>query len=64
MKATGLPFAYCNSVFGQYKFWGQPQSIILTPQVCTPAFVKSDKLLGGELKFDHTQVTTYVIVVD
>ena len=57
MEATGLPSAYCHFVFTQYKFWGQSEPVILAPlQAFSPAFGKSDKLLEGELKFDHTQV--------
>ena len=57
MEATGLPLAYCHSVFAQYKFWGQSDPVTLAPlQAFSPAFGKSDKLLEGELKFDHIQV--------
>ena len=57
MEATGLPSAYCHSVFGQYKFWGQSDPTTIAPlQAYSPAFGKSDKLLEGELKFDYTQV--------
>ena len=55
MKATGLPPAYCHSVFGQYKFWGQSEPTIITPlQVTT---VEPDTLSEVELEFNHTQVT-------
>ena len=59
MKVTGLPPAYCHSVFAQYKFWGQSEPTTLTPiREPYPKFVESDSniSLEIELEFDHTQV--------
>ena len=57
MEATGLPSAYCHFVFAQCKFWGQSVPTTLAPlQVFSQMFGRPDKLLDGEVKFDHTQV--------
>ena len=62
IEATGLPSAYCHFVFGQYKFWGQSEPTTLAPlQLFSPAFGKSEKILEGELKFDHIQVIDHMI---
>ena len=57
MKATGLPPDFCDSVFGQYKFWDQSEPTTL--QATTP--VNSDKLLEVEMEFNHTQVRLFDI---
>ena len=58
MEATGLLSAYCHFVFAQYKFRGQSEPTTLAPlQVFSPVFGRPEKLLDGELKFDHTQVS-------
>ena len=58
MEATGLPSAYCHFVFAQYKFWGQSESTTLAPfDLFSQVFGRPDKLLDGEIKFDHTQVS-------
>jgi len=57
IEATGLPSAYCHFVFGQYKVWGQSEPTTIAPlQAFSPAFSRPEKVLEGELKFDHTQV--------
>ena len=64
MGATGLPSAYCYFVFGQYKFWGQSEPTTLGPlQAFFPTFGKSEKILEGELNFNHTQVTTDDVII-
>ena len=56
-EARGLPPALSNFVFCQYSYWGNPEPIVVAPQVEADTMQKR-KSDGVSFRFDHQEVST------